>query len=235
LDDRRLTDHSSLELRLGVHFNDPSLLRQALTHRSAVNEGLDVALGDNERLEFLGDAILGAIGAEELYRVFPHASEGSLTNLRAELVRQSGLAHWARSLCLAEEMILGRGEDQRGGRERDGLLASGFEAVVGALYLDQGYEPARALIAALVRERVPSLSPSSRAQDPKSELQYRAQTLFGMLPSYEVVSVEGPEHRPVFTVEVRVGEDVAGRGIGPSKQAAEQDAAQGALRMMGDL
>lgn len=194
-----------------------------------------MALGDNERLEFLGDAILGAIVAEELYRVFPHASEGSLTNLRAELVRQSGLAHWARSLGLAEEMILGRGEDQRGGRERDGLLASGFEAVVGALYLDQGYEPARALIAALVRERVPSLSPSSRAQDPKSELQYRAQTRFGLLPSYEVVSVEGPEHRPVFTVEVWVGEDVSGRGIGPSKQAAEQDAAQGALRMMGDL
>ena len=207
----------------------------ALTHRSAVNEGLDGALGDNERLEFLGDAIIGAVVAEEVYRAFPQASEGTLTNLRAELVRQSALAQWARSFRLAEEMVLGRGEDQRGGRERDGLIASGLEAVIGALYVDQGYETVRVLIAALVRERLPSLSPSSRSRDPKSELQYRAQTQFGVLPVYEVVSIDGPEHRPVFTVEASVGESVVARGVGPSKQAAEQDAAQGALRLLDGL
>jgi ribonuclease-3 len=218
------------EARLGVSFRDPSLLSVALTHRSVLNEDSGVVREDNERLEFLGDAIVGAIVAEELYRAFPQATEGSLTNMRAELVRASSLARWARRFELGDHLQLGRGEEARGGRDRDGLLASGFEAVVGALYLDQGLEAIRSLIRPLIAEALPTLTPSSpRARDPKSELQYRCQARWGVLPVYRVLAVEGPEHRPVFSVEVSAGEELTGRGVGPSKQAAEQEAARQVL------
>lgn len=219
----------SLEERLGISFRDPSLLALALTHRSAINERPDAGLLDNERLEFLGDAILGAVVAEHLYQVFSDASEGSLTVMRAELVRQSTLAGWARRFGLGDYLVLGRGEEQRGGRERDGLLASAFEALLAAICLDQGYEPVRALIGPLVSEALPTLSTSERAMDPKSELQYRVQARWGVLPFYKVVAVEGPEHQPTFTVEVQAGDRITGRATGRSKQVAEQAAAQQAL------
>ena len=221
--------HSLLERRLGVAFRDPSLLAVALTHRSTVNERPDESLQDNERLEFLGDAILGAIVAEELYRAFPAVPEGSLTLMRAELVRQAGLARWARRFDLGRHLVLGRGEEQRGGRERDALLASAFEALIGAVYLDHGYAAAQRIVADLVADALPELSPSARAQDPKSELQYRVQARFHSLPSYEVRSMEGPVHQPVFTVEVTADGGVSGMGAGASKQAAEQEAARQAL------
>ena len=219
----------SLQHRLGLEFHDPSLLAIAVTHRSTVNERPEEGLRDNERLEFLGDAILGALVAEELYRAFPEAPEGSLTVMRAELVREGGLARWARRFELGQYMVLGKGEEQRGGREREGLLASAFEAVIGALYLDNGHESARRVVADLVAEDLPHLSPSAPAQDPKSELQQRVQARFHSLPSYRVVSTEGPEHRPIFTVEVAVEGDISGVGTGASKQAAEQEAARRAL------
>jgi len=220
---------ASLEQQLGLEFSDSSLLAIALTHRSTVNERPDESLQDNERLEFLGDAILGAVVAEELYRAFPTVPEGSLTLMRAELVRQAGLARWARRFDLGSHLVLGRGEEQRGGRESDALLASAFEAVIGALYLDKGYAAVQRVVADLVSEALPELSPSARAQDPKSELQYRVQARFHSLPSYQVRSVEGPEHRPLFTVEVSAEGGVFGVGTGASKQAAEQEAARQAL------
>lgn len=219
-----------MEERLGVQFHDPTLLRVALTHRSTLNEDARLVQQDNERLEFLGDAVVGMVVAEELFRAFPEASEGSLTNMRAELVRASSLARWARRYQLGGFLALGRGEEARGGRERDGLLASGFEAIVGALFIDQGLDAVRALINPLVGEAIPGLmSTSARARDPKSELQYRAQARWGMLPVYRVVSMEGPLHQPVFTVEVLVGNEICHRGVGSSKQAAEQRAARAAL------
>src|SRR6266480_6872898 len=168
----------TLERRLGFQFRDPALLAVALTHRSTVNERPDEGLKDNERLEFLGDAILGAVVAEELYRAFPNVPEGSLTLMRADLVRQAALARWARQIDLGPHLVVGKGEEQRGGREREGLLASAFEAVIGAIYLDQGYDAVRRIVARLVAEALPELSPSARAQDPKSELQYRVQARF---------------------------------------------------------
>jgi ribonuclease-3 len=224
-----------LEERLGVRFRDPRLLQTALTHKSAVNERPEAGIADNERLEFLGDAVLGAVVAEDLYRAFPEATEGALTVMRAELVRQSGLARWARAFDLGDSMVLGRGEDQRGGRDRDPLLASAFEALVGALYLDQGYEAALQFIAPLVAASLPSFSPSQPARDPKSELQYRLQARTGALPLYRVISVEGPEHRPLFTVEVQAGDGIVGTGVGSSKQAAEQEAARNALAVWARL
>lgn len=221
--------------RLGLRFRNPSLLVSALTHRSAINEGLADAGTDNERLEFLGDAILGAVVAEALYREFPDAPEGTLTFMRAELVCQGSLARWARRLALGPAIMLGRGEEQRGGRDRDALLAGCFEALVGAVFLDQGYQAAGRFLLPLISAELPNLSLSPRPRDPKSELQYRSQSLLGILPAYRVLSIEGPEHRPHFTVEVQAGEAVRGVGVGPSKQSAEQDAARHALeRMMMD-
>jgi ribonuclease-3 len=213
--------------RLRLEFQDSSLLAVALTHRSTVNERPDASLEDNERLEFLGDAILGAVVAEELYRAFPAVPEGSLTLMRAELVRQAGLARWARRFDLGSHLLLGRGEEQRGGRERDALLASAFEALMGALYLDQGYGAVQRVVADLVSEALPELSPSTR--DSKSELQHRVQARSHSLPIYEVRSMAGPEHRPLFTVEVSAEGGVFGVGTGASKQAAEQEAARQAL------
>jgi len=220
---------AELESRLGVTFHDRSLLGVAVTHRSTVNERPDEELEDNERLEFLGDAILGAVVAEELYRACPEAAEGSLTVMRADLVREAGLARWARRFDLGDYLVLGKGEEQRGGRDRDALLARAFEAVVGALYLDQGHEAAHAFIAGLVAAELPALSASAPAQDAKSELQNRVQARFHVLPSYRVISSEGPEHRPIFTVEVTAEGGVSGSGSGSSKQAAEQEAARRAL------
>jgi ribonuclease-3 len=215
--------------RLRIEFHDSSLLAVALTHRSTVNERPEAALEDNERLEFLGDAVLGAAVSEELYRAFPDVPEGSLTLMRAELVCQAGLARWARQFELGPHLVLGRGEDQRGGRERDGLLASAFEALMGAVYLDQGYAEVQRLVAELVADALPLLSPSARAKDPKSQLQHLVQARSHALPIYQVRSMSGPEHQPMFTVEVSAEGGVFGVGTGPSKQAAEQEAARQAL------
>ncbi|MPZ15971.1 MAG: ribonuclease III [Chloroflexi bacterium] len=226
----------SLEQRLGVRFRDRSLLGIALTHRSVLNEQPESGLHDNERLEFLGDAVLGAVVGEQLYRMFPEAPEGSLTILRAELVQRLALAEWARRFDLGPSLLLGRGEEQRGGRERASLLASTFEAVIGAIHMDRGYDAVRRVVEPLVADALAGadagrIVPPSRARDPKSELQYRIQAGTGDLPTYRVVSMEGPEHRPVFTVEVQAGGNSA-VGVGRSKQDAEQDAARRALELL---
>jgi len=219
-----------LEQRLGVSSKDRSLLEQALTHKSVLNELPSDTAGHNERLEFLGDAIVGAAVGDELYRSFPNASEGSLTFMRAELVQREGLARWARRFGLGAALHLGRGEEANGGREKDSLLASTFEAVIGALYLDRGYSAVRALVGPLVLEAVPDLTPTGRSRDAKSELQYRLQTHLGALPSYTVVSVNGPEHAPHFTVKVAAVDLPPVQGEGPGKQVAEQAAAREALQ-----
>jgi ribonuclease-3 len=231
-------DSDQLEQALGVRFDDPALLALALTHSSALNERTDELPGDNERLEFLGDAVLGAAVADALYRAFPDEPEGSLTHMRATLVRQSGLARWARQLELGRYLTLGRGEEQRGGRERDSNLSSCFEAVIGAIYLDRGYMEVRAIVARLVVAALADvgdgrpLRPSSHAPDPKSELQRQVQALTGELPVYRVLEIVGPEHRPSFRVEVVLPDGLTREGAGSSKQAAEQEAALQALEAL---
>jgi ribonuclease III len=221
-----------IERRLGVKFRDLGLLQTALTHRSVLNELPEGEVEHNERLEFLGDAVLGAVVADELYRAFPQATEGSLTTMRAELVRRSGLAAWARHFELGQYVSLGRGEEAHGGRERDALLASAFEALMAALYLDRGYSAVRNVVGPLVEAALPDLLPSPRSRDAKSELQYQSQARSGVLPAYHVVKVEGPEHQPQFTVEVAAGELVRATGSGPSKREAEQAAAHAALMQL---
>jgi ribonuclease-3 len=218
---------ASLEEALGVHFQNPALLDLALTHRSYIYETPGEGLTSNERLEFLGDSILAFISADFLYRTFPKLSEGELSDIRATLVRRETLANFAREIYLGDYLHLGKGEQSSGGGQR--VLASAFEAVLGAIYLDQGIEVIRAFL-------LPRLEPLARTivekrlfKDHKSRFQELSQAHDAITPTYHVVSQEGPSHNRKFTVEVRLGDQVAGRGHGRNKQAAEQEAAYAAL------
>jgi ribonuclease-3 len=224
-----MIDLADLESIIDVTFHDKSLLTRALVHRSALNEQPDIAPCSNERLEFLGDAVLGMVTAEYLYHRFPEYREGDLTNLRATLVRGETLARFARQIDLGRFLYLSKGEDASGGRDREANLSCAFEALVGAIYLDQGASAARRFIQHFIDSEnregfIPHLD-----KDPKSQLQEIVQGECQHTPRYRTVSEEGPDHAKVFTVEVLVDDQVLGRGTGRSKQAAEQEAAQEAL------
>lgn len=221
-------DLDLLEGRLRTKFRRRDLLRLALTHKSVANEAAAPVV-DNERLEFLGDAILGAVVAATLYRAFPEASEGALTVTRARLVRGSNLAGWARELGLGDYLVLGRGEARAGGSDRDSVLAACFEALIGAIFLDRGQRAVLALLEPFVKSSLRNLAASSQSEDAKSELQRRLQSANGTLPTYRVVAIEGREHEPRFTVEVEALPGLVARGSGRTKQAAEQEAAQRVL------
>ncbi len=227
LDPREAESAADLAHRLGLPFSKLSLLTRALTHRSYVNEHLD-AMEDNERLEFLGDAVLDFIVGAWVYHRFPEMPEGDLTKMRSALVRNEQLADFARQLELGRALRLGRGELASGGQDRPGLLGSAFEALIGALYLESGIEAADEFVQPFLeaaRETV-----LTEVFDPKSELQEWSQSGKIGTPRYHVVSSSGPDHAKVFNVEVTLGEEVYGRGSGTSKQSAEQSAAQDALK-----
>jgi ribonuclease-3 len=224
-------DFETLEERLGLQFSNRALARQALIHKSLTNELGRSGLDSNERLEFLGDSVLGAAVSEQLYRRFPDRDEGQLTLLRSALVRASTLASWARSLGLRDLVLVGRGEDRAGGRDRDPLLASAFEAVLGAIYLDRGFRAARKLVNGLVAREIASWE-GRPVLDAKSRLQQTAQSLFGVTPTYEVLSITGLGHSPVFHVQVIAGPGLRAMAEGRSKQAAQQSAAAEALAMI---
>jgi len=216
---------------LGHRFAQPELLHQALTHSSYANEAGALALG-NERLEFLGDAVLGLSVAELLMAAFPEASEGELSRARAQAVNQAALAARAQALGMDELVLLGKSERNNAGREKPSILADLFEAVLGALYLDGGFEKARAFVA---REFAAELRSASAVQrDAKTRLQEVLQAAGRAQPHYVTVSETGPPHARAFRVEARVGETVYGAGAGRSKQAAEQAAALDALRALAD-
>jgi ribonuclease III len=219
----------ALQRDIGHAFAQPELLLDALTHRSFVHEFAGPGIASNERLEFLGDAALALVSADYLYRTAPAASEGDLTVVRAALVRASTLALLARQVRLGRYLRLGRGEEVTGGRQRDLLLASAFEAVLGALYLDGGLPAVRKVLELRLEPLARDLLTSGRVKDDKSLLQERAQAQLGITPTYHVVEASGPSHLPSFTVEVRLGERALARGSGRSKRQAEQAAAHEAL------
>jgi ribonuclease-3 len=219
----------ALQREIGYAFVRPALLLDALTHRSFVHEYAAPDVVSNERLEFLGDAALALVSADLLCRAAPEASEGDLSAMRAVLVRTSTLAALARQLALGQHLRLGRGEEVTGGRRRDLLLASAFEAVLGALYLDGGLPAAQVFLAPRLAPLARDLLASGRVKDDKSLLQERAQAQLGITPTYHVVEATGPAHQPSFTVEVRLGARALARGSGRSKRQAERAAAQGAL------
>ena len=222
-------DWVELQKVLGVNFDDLSQLRRALTHSSYLNESPGCSWGDNERLEFLGDAVVDFVAAEYLYEAFPEWSEGQLTSERAELVCSATLAGFAREVGLGQYLLLGHGEEQSGGRSRAAMLADSFEAVVGAIFRTHGLEAARSFVLPFLRSRCRGLSNGSAPRDAKSRLQEWAQAILRATPTYSTVQEEGPDHARQFTVQVLIQGKVRGQGKGRSKQAAEQAAAVAAL------
>jgi ribonuclease-3 len=214
------------------HFRNASLLRRALTHRSYVNEHPE-EVEDNERLEFLGDAVLDFVTGAFLYHRYPEMQEGRLTRLRAALVRTEQLAVFAQAVKLGPLIRLGRGEEA--GRSRPTLLCAAFEAVIGAYFLDAGVEAVRAYVEPLFLPAAVQILRAEKDTDAKSLLQEWAQAQRGQTPRYNTLTAAGPDHDKVFTVEVRIGDDVFGVGSGSNKQAAAQAAAQAALKKVEGL
>jgi ribonuclease-3 len=225
----------TLIARLGVTFADQRLLRSALIHRSFLHEHPDQALdlASNERLEFLGDAIINSIAATLVFERFPERGEGDLTMLRAALINTTTLAGFARSFDLGAYIRLSKGDDASNGRQRDALLADTFEALLAAIYLDGGLSSAQAFVMPLFEQELARIEAHGLPLDFKSRLQQRIQAERNVTPRYRTVSVAGPEHRREFVVEVLAGEDSLGVGQGASKQAAAQAAAQAALERLG--
>lgn len=224
-----MPDLNKVQGRLDVRFTDLSLLQRALTHRSYLNEHPEHMLEDNERLEFLGDAVLDFIAGAWLYHRYPEMDEGRLTRLRAGLVRTETLAKFAETLDLGDALLLGRGEDESGGRRRISNLCGSFEALVGALYLDQGMDAAQSFVEPLLGPALDDILKRATDKDAKSLLQEWSQAELGLTPIYRTIASEGPDHAKEFTVAVMIGQTECGRGTGHSKQAAAQLAAQQAL------
>ncbi|HEY64887.1 MAG TPA: ribonuclease III [Caldilineae bacterium] len=223
------------EAHTGLRFNDKTLLQRALTHRSFLNESPDFPLADNERLEFLGDAVLDFLVAEFLYHRFPEQREGPLTNMRAALVRRDTLARFARQISLGQFLFMGRGEEETGGRNRPGTLCAAFEALIGALYLDQGLEAVKAFIYPFIEPELDHVLQEALNKDAKSRLQEWSQAHFQITPYYRTVSERGPDHAKEFTVQAVIDGVVYGEGEGRSKQLAAQAAAQAALENLARL
>ncbi len=219
-------DRQRLERRLGYHFRQPDLLETALTHRSAGRR-------NNERLEFLGDAILGFVISEALFERFPEATEGQLSRMRSHLVRGETLAELARELELGEYLILGAGELKSGGYRRESTLADAFEALIGAIYRDNGLDAAREFVLAHLQPYIERLDPTGILKDPKTRLQELMQARGLPLPGYEVKSVQGKTHEQQFEVVCHVeGLPEPVRGTGGSRRKAEQAAAAAALERL---
>jgi ribonuclease-3 len=225
---------SRLEELIGVAFADERLLQSAFVHRSFMHERPDQAVGltSNERLEFLGDAVLNFIAASWLYERYPALSEGELTALRAALVKTSALAGFARSLDLGSHVRISRGEDTPAARARPPLLADVFEAVLGAIFLDQGLEAARAFLLPFFQQQLDAIEAGTAEIDYRTRLQEEAQARFNLTPAYRTVEMSGPDHQREFTMEVLIGSRPVGTGNGPSKQAAAQAAARAALELL---
>jgi ribonuclease-3 len=225
----------AFQKNLGVEFSDLAHLRRALTHRSYVNEHPDQALEDNQRLEFLGDAVLDFISGEMLYHRFPDAPEGKLTRLRSALVRTETLANLARRSHLNRVLLLGRGEEDNGGRDRNGNLCDAFEALVGALYLDQGMKKAEDFVTPLFNEALTYILKLESDKDAKSRLQEWSQQYLDLIPVYQTVLSEGPDHAKEFTVAIYIGGQEQTRAKGSSKRAAAQAAAEIVLNNLDTL
>jgi ribonuclease-3 len=218
----------NLEAAFGYSFVDRQLPLQALTHKSFSNEQSEDAL-HNERLEFLGDAVLELAVSDWVFRRYPDIPEGGLTRIRAEVVSEKGLAGLARQLELGDGLRLGRGEEKSGGREKDSLLADAFEALLGAIYCDGGFAAVCAVVERVFAAPIEQSTCSRYGTDYKTCLQERLQARHGGLPDYQLLRVSGPDHDRVYTMEVRFAGKLLGSGRGPSKKRAEQQAAAVAL------
>ena len=227
-----LKDLTELEKKINIKFNNIDLLHQAMIHRSYLNEHPNFRLGHNERLEFLGDAVLELVTTEYLYKNYPNP-EGELTNFRAALVNSEMLSKVAASLALDQFLFMSRGEAKDNGRARQYILANTFEAVIGAIYLDQGYAASQSFIKKNLLGELDRILKEKLYQDPKSQFQEKAQGKMGITPTYEVLKEWGPDHDKHFVVGVYLEKKIVGKGEGPSKQEAQRQAAADALKNKG--
>jgi ribonuclease III len=223
-------DIEKFENTVGLKFNNKELLKRSLTHRSYLNENKGEDLKNNERLEFLGDAVLELIISEHLFEAYPDRPEGELTSFRAAVVKTENLAKVSKELGLGEFLLMSKGEEMTGGREKEYLLANTFEAVLGALYLDQGYEESKSFVTKHLISQLETIVKYRLDIDAKTKLQERAQSLFKTTPVYKVIHEKGPDHDKVFTVAVSIKRKIYGEGTGATKQKAEDSAASEALK-----
>lgn len=220
---------AELEKAIGINFKDSSLLAKAMVHRSYLNEQADSELESNERLEFLGDAVLELLTSEELYRAYPERPEGDLTNFRAAIVCTPSLALEAKKLHLGDFLQLSKGEEESGGREREFILANTFEALLGAIYLDQDLETCRTFLKESLFYKIAETVADEKYRDAKSTFQELTQEEISVTPNYKVLEEWGPDHAKNFRMGVFLGEHLYGTGEGMSKQDGEQAAAANAL------
>ena len=222
-------DFSAFEERIGKEFRDKRLLEAAFTHRSYLNENRRVGAEHNERLEFLGDAVLELVVTEFLYAKYPEKPEGDLTAYRAALVNTQSISMAAQELGMNEFLLLSRGESRDTGRARQIILANAFEAIIGALYLDQGYDASKDLIAAQLFAKVDEVVEKKLWHDAKSKFQELVQERASVTPTYQMIDQSGPDHDKKFVIGAYIGNERVATGEGKSKQEAEQDAAQKAI------
>ncbi len=233
----RLRDEfGEIEKRIGYRFRDRGLLEHALTHKSRAAEDVSGGVSDNESLEFLGDAVLGLVVAEALFRQYPNYTEGQKSKIKASVVSTQALARQAEEIQLGDHLILGRGEEKTGGRFKQALLADAYEALIAAIYLDGGLDAAATF---LLRELKNAIDAGAErnfvGQDYKSALQERVQALGRPLPEYRIAGETGPDHRKIFNIEVVVGGEVLGAASGKAKKEAEQEAARLAIARLDEV
>lgn len=226
---------STIEARLAVTFTDKALALRAVTHKSYCNEHKELQLEDNERLEFLGDAVVDLAIGHQLMQRFPVAAEGELSKLRALIVNEEGLGRIGRALKVGEVLLLGKGEELTGGRDKISLIADATEALIGALYLSDGMAAVMPVIERVFAEALAGVADGKQGQDYKSLLQEGAQSQFKASPRYRVVGETGPDHEKIFEVEVAIGTETLARSTGRSKKEAEQAAAKDALGRLASL
>lgn len=221
-----------LENALGASFRNRDLLNEALTHKSFHHETKEKDSSYNERLEFLGDSVLGLVVSEHLFKMIPHLSEARMSKLKSEIVKETSLYEIAVELSVGECLRLGKGEELSGGRKKRSVLADAVEALIGALFLDAGFGAARETVLRLFEQKISRAASRHEGTDFKSELQELCQELFGSLPVYRVAAQEGEEHEKIFTSEVMINGELYGSGTGRSKKESEKAAADAALRRL---
>ncbi|MEX0616777.1 MAG: ribonuclease III [Candidatus Woykebacteria bacterium] len=228
-------DFSELENKIGLTFKDQNLLKTAFIHRSYLNEHPEEKLPNNERLEFLGDSVLGFIISNYLYEKYPRNPEGDLTNFRSSIVNAKTLAEASGNLGLGEFLFLSKGEEATGGKERQYILANTYESLLGAIYLDQGIDAASKFVDKTLIPKLSVIIEKKLYKDFKSKLQEASQANHNVTPSYKLVSETGPDHSKVFETGAYLGQKLLAKGKGASKQAAEQEAAKSALEKLDKL
>ena len=229
---RKEMNEEMIEKNLGVQFVNKDLLKKAFTHRSYLNENREQGLENNERLEFLGDAVLELIVSSKLFYEYPLRTEGELTNIRSALVRTESLAKESRRLEVGEHLLMSKGEEDSGGKDKDYLLANAYEAILGAIYIDQGLKKCEEFVEMTILKSLSNIIDNELFIDPKTKVQEMVQAKYKVTPSYDVIKEDGPDHDKSFTVTLKVNKNILAEGFGLSKQKAEEDAAQKAIDIL---